>query len=418
MAENVPGQKSNISLIPAGLSTEDVKLKPQISLFRTLIESHYGNTLRLNEMTGKPEYWDEHSNQWKEWNDTNDAQMRAYFQENYGLYNPRMLDDALSIHFTAHTVNPVVNKLKSLEWDGKPRVEQFLHDVMKCADTPYIRECSRLIFAGGVHRAMEPGSKYDIMVVLTGEQGCGKSTIVRWLNMDDAFFKEIKTISGKEGIEALRGCWIGEMAELMAMTRMKETEAVKAYVTTQTDSYRPPYAKHVVTVPRRCCFIGTTNNQQFLTDKTGNRRFFPVDCSDSNVYELNKHEAEVKQYIEQAWAEAMQLYRDGNLQPYPKADIVKAIKEAQEAAIEDDYRIGLIEQFLMEYKSEIGDTTCVYDIWLNALGETERKPERKDSNAISQIMRDLGWQLTNRKVQTDYGRQRAFMRVDPFFPPE
>jgi predicted P-loop ATPase len=308
-------------------------------------------------------------------------------------------------------VNPLLDILEKLAWDGKPRVEQFLHDVMKADDTDYVRECSRLIFAGGIHRAYEPGCKFDDMIVLIGGQSAGKSTIVRWLNMDDSFFREIKTISGKEGIEAIRGVWIGEVAELMAMTRVKEAEAVKAYITSQEDSYRPPYAKHVQTIPRRCMFIGTTNNPQFLTDKTGNRRFYPVKCQ-SLAYRMYDNEEVVKEYIRQAWAEAVHLYKEGKLQPFAKKEVLEQIRAAQEAAMEDDWRQGAIEQYLDDQKKGNNATVTVVELWHNALNEPEEsKPTRKDSIEITQIIASIpGWIQGQNKVATKWGRQKYFRK--------
>jgi predicted P-loop ATPase len=330
------------------------------------------------------------------------------------MYSQAKLSDALMIYFNDHTVNPLLDILEKLEWDGKPRVEQFLHDVMKADDTDYVRECSRLIFAGGIHRAYEPGCKFDDMIVLIGGQSAGKSTIVRWLNMDDTFFREIKTISGKEGIEAIRGVWIGEVAELMAMTRVKEAEAVKAYITSQEDSYRPPYGKHVQTIPRRCMFIGTTNNPQFLTDKTGNRRFYPVKVQ-SYAYRMYEHEQEVKDYIRQAWAEAVHLYKEGRLQPFAKKEVLDQIRAAQEAAMEDDWRIGAIELYLEEQKKHSGATVSVIELWHNALSEPEEsKPSRKDSIELTQIISNIpGWIQLPNPVRTKWGRQKAF-RKDNF----
>lgn len=424
MAETLPGNKSEKSMI-AGLNQEDLKLKPTIRLFADLLESHFGpntnngfhGTLRYNEMTGKQEYRETATNTWKEWTDAQDSQTRAFFQSNYNLYNPRMLDDALVLHFQKNAVNPLLEILDKLEWDGKPRVHEFLHDVMKCDDTEYIRECSRLIFAGGVHRAYEPGCKFDDMIVLIGKQGGGKSTIVRWLNMEDRFFREIKTISGKEGIEAIRGVWIGEVAELMAMTRVKEAEAVKAYITSQADSYRPPYAKHVKTIPRRCSFIGTTNNPQFLTDRTGNRRFYPVQCK-VDGYELGKHETEVRAYIRQAWAEAVHMYKEGKLQPFARQELLDMIRAAQESAMEDDWRIGAIETYLGDIKNKPNDYVSVVELWHMALGEPEdSKPTRKDSIEITQIMLNMpGWYREEKAVRTRWGHQKIFRKRNPMFP--
>ena len=424
MAEETPGKKKK-SMIPEGMSQEDVKLKPSIQLFENLMNLHYGpnedngyrETLRYNEMTGKPEWLDVDADEWNEWTDVQESQLRAFMQSTYGIYNKNMLEDAIQIYFNNNRVNPVLDMLNRLKWDGKPRVEHALHDVMKCDDTPYIRECSRLIFAGGVNRAFRPGSKFDDMITLIGDQGSGKSTFVRWLNMDDRWFREIKTISGKEGIESIRGVWIGEVAELMAMTRVKESEAVKAYITSQEDAYRPPYAKHVITIPRRCCFIGTTNNPQFLSDKTGNRRFYPVQVN-VNGYALLDHEKEVREYISQAWAEAVKLYKDGNLQPFARKELIPEIRAMQTQALEDDWRIGAIEQYLEDMKKKPNEFVSVIELWHRALAMPEgTSPTRKDSIEISQIITSVpGWVNSEKRMRTPWGIQRVFEKRNNLFP--
>ena len=385
-------EKSTVSLVKEDVSAAGLQVKPTIDNFYRLIENHYGSNLRLNVMTGKPEYWDHRKKLWCEWTDAEESRMRAYFERQYSMYSQVKMTDAMLIYWNSHKVNPLTDLLESLVWDGKPRVENFLHEVMKADDNEYTRECSRLIFAGGIHRAYRPGCKFDDMIVLIGTQAAGKSTIVRWLNMEDQFFREIKTISGKEGIEAIRGVWIGEVGELMAMTRVKEAEAVKAYITSQEDSYRPPYQKNVQTIPRRCVFIGTTNNPQFLTDKTGNRRFYPVKVW-SFAYKLYNNEKAVREYIRQCWAEAVQLYKEDKLQPFAKAEVLEQIRAAQEAAMEDDWRIGAIEQYLNDSKPQQGATVSVIELWHRALGEPEEsKPTRKDSIEITQIISNIpGW---------------------------
>ena len=412
MAEE--GAKSEISLIPDG-DPKGLQIKPTIDNFYRLMTNHYGDSLRLNEMTGKPEFF--RNGEWREWTDTEESRMRSYFESTYSMYSQNKMTDALMIYFNNHKVNPLLEILDSLEWDGKPRVEQFLHDIMKCEDSEYIRECSRLIFAGGIHRAYRPGCKFDDMIVLIGGQGTGKSTITRWLNMEDQFYQEIKTIAGKEGIEAIRGVWIGEVSELMAMTRVKEAEAVKAYITSQKDSYRPPYQKNVQTIPRRCVFIGTTNNPQFLTDKTGNRRFYPVKVQ-SDGYKLLDNEEPVRAYIRQAWAEAVHLYKEGKLQPFAKKEVLQQIRAAQEAAMEDDWRIGQIEQYLADTKKAPNSTVSVIELWHRALNNPDEiKPTRKDSIEITQIIMNVpGWVACPNPISTTWGRQKAFKKVNMLFP--
>ena len=396
------------------MKAEGSKIVPTIERFTRVLEENYDGIIRLNEMTGKVEYCAD-GESWREWTDAQESGLRSWFQSSIGMYNAPMMQDAMNVFFESRKANPLLEILNSLQWDGVQRMEHFLHEVARVPDDRYHREVSRLLFAGGVWRAFKPGCKFDDVVVLTGSQGSGKSTIVRLLNMDDEYFREIKIITGKEGIEGLRGAWIAEMAELMAMTRVKETETVKAFITTQADSYRPPYARNVITIPRRCIFIGTTNNCQFLTDRTGNRRFYPVNVQSSGR-DILRRETEIREYIRQCWAEAVALYKAGKLQPFASFDLIDIFRQQQEGAMEDDWRIGAIEQYLMINKPRIGDTVSVIELWHRALNEPEEsKPQRKDSIEITQIMLQMAnWERAQRPMRSPiWGLQRVFVKISP-----
>ena len=158
----------------------------------------------------------------RRWTDTDTARAAQILETEYGLYSPQKLREALRIFFEERRMHPIREKLKRIQWDGTPRLEEFLPRWMKCEDTPYTREVSRLIFAGGIRRLYEPGCKFDTVPVLTGAQGSGKSTIVRWLAMEDEWFAEVTELEGRESIEQLTGAWVCEIAELLALTRVKE----------------------------------------------------------------------------------------------------------------------------------------------------------------------------------------------------
>jgi Predicted P-loop ATPase and inactivated derivatives len=219
------------------------------------------------------------------------------------------------------------------------------------------------------------------MPVLIGtKQGEGKSTLVRWLALRDEYFTEVNEFDGQRGIEAVEGAWICEVSELLAMTKAREQEAVKSYLTRLNDRYRMPFDKRVTDHPRQCVFIGTTNKEQFLTDKTGNRRFYPVKVNQSG-YDLFDHEAEIKDYIRQCWAEARVLYERGEMKPYADRRLIEEIRHQQNEATEDDYRVGLIQDYLVG-KREV----CALELWKNAIGNEFAKPSRKDSQEIGIIM--------------------------------
>lgn len=246
-------------------------------------------TMRFNILKGRPEIDrsdDPNVEQWENMSDADFSRLTYLYDNQFGGCNRNDLRDALNVFMSLHMVNPVVEMLNALpEWDGVNRIERFLPEIMQTEDTPYSHECSRLIFAGGIHRALRPGCKFDDVVVLVGSQGGGKSSIVRMLNVNDEWFRELGTVDGKEAVESISGGWIIEMSEMMAMTSVKEVECVKSFITRQTDNIRKAYGRFEDELPRRCCFIGTTNNHNFLTDKTGNRRFYPITVS-VDGYEL------------------------------------------------------------------------------------------------------------------------------------
>jgi predicted P-loop ATPase len=171
-----------------------------------------------------------------------------------------------------------------------------------------------------------------------------------------------------------------------------------------------PFDKRVTDHPRQCVFIGTTNKEQFLTDKTGNRRFYPVVVRQSG-YDLFDHEAECRAYIEQCWAEAKALFDADRIKPYANRDLLDTIRQHQDEAAEDDYRVGLISDYLATHTE-----VCILELWKCALKMNEySKPTKKDSNDISTILQSMdGWQKSNKpKRFQDYGVQKYWFKSEP-----
>lgn len=384
---------------------------PQLTIenFLSILENDplLKDYLLYNELSNAPECIS--SGEIRRWKDEDDSWLRGYIEQNYCIYSPQKLDDALRVRFNQRRYHPVREKIQSITWDGKPRIKRFLIEWLKVDDCPYSEEVSRLIFVGGIHRAFNPGCKFEDMAVLIGKkQGEGKSTIIRWLAMDDKFFREVNEIDGQRGVEAVEGGWICEVSELLALKRTKEVEAAKSYFSRQTDTYRKPYDKRVTENPRQCIFIGTTNTAEFLTDKTGNRRYYPVECNSSGR-DLFEHKAEIQEYIEQCWAEAYALYQKGELPPVLDKSILPEAQYRQESALEDDYRVGMVKAYL-DGKSE-GESVCIIELWQEALGESF-KPTRKDSNELALIMQSApGWiKVPSVQVTSRWGRQRCWIK--------
>ena len=361
----------------------------------------------LNELSMTPER--QINGEMQRWTDADDSWLRGYIERKYRIYSPPKLLDALETVWQAHRYHPIRDKIKSLTWNGRPRLKRMLIKWLHADDCPYSEEVSRLIFAGGIHRVFEPGCKFEDMAVLIGQrQGEGKSTFVRMLAMDDKFFREVNEIDGQRGSEAVEGAWICEVSELLALKRTKEVEAAKSYFSRQVDAYRRPFDRRVTELPRQCIFVGTTNNAQFLTDKTGNRRYYPVICQ-SDGRELFNRAEELKADIAQCWAEAYALYQRGEMPPFLDKSLIDDARWRQEDALEDDYRVGMIAKYLND--KQPGDTVCIIELWNRALGE-DFKPTRKDSTEIAAILQNMpGWKRCGNAWTQHWGVQKGWRKV-------
>ena len=221
-------------------------------------------------------------------------------------------------------------------------------------------------------------------------------------------------MEGQQAIEQLQGKWICEISELLALTKTKEQEAAKAYITRQVDSYRKPWDKNVTDMPRRCIFVGTANNSSPLSDRSGNRRYYPVEVH-SNGYDLFDHEQECRDYILQCWAEAREKYKAGKMPNFADRKLLKEYREAQENATQDDWRVGAIEDFL-DRKIE-GEYTCVRELCHRALSpnpDFPREPSLIESKDIGMILNKLpNWERCGTRRVGKYGKQKAWRKISP-----
>lgn len=363
--------------------------------------------IRYNLMTDTP------YNGPRKWQDADDAWLRNEIEKKYHIHSRDKLADAFHVILHRREYHPVRDMIDALEWDGKTRIYTFLTKWLKCDDTDYTREVSRLIFAGGIHRIYNPGCQFDDVAVLIGtKQGEGKSSFVRWLAMKDEYYAEVGEIDGQKGAEAIEGVWIAEFGELLAMARAKEQEAIKSYITRRSDHYRRPYARYATDVPRQNIFIGTTNRRAFVNDATGARRFYPI-VVNCNGYELHDKKPEIDEDIRQCWAEAKYLYDQGKLASCANKDLQVEIRAQQSEVIEDDYRAAEIEDYLLHRR--IGTLTCVKQLWVEALKMPEDRPiSTKDSRDIGIIMQNMkGWERAGNQSIPGFGKPKAWRKIAP-----
>lgn len=367
--------------------------------------------VHYNVMNMRPEIHNTTTGIISEWTDTDSAESERYIQTAYKLSQSDMHSKALRILFRRREYNPLRNLIESFEWDGFPRVESCLSEVLKVEDSPYAREVSRLIFAGGINRLYEPGCKFDAIPILIGAQGCGKTSFVEMLALNSNYYGFTGNLSGdQKAIEALSGLWFVEIAELAGF-RTADIESLKAFTTARFDRYRLPFDRNVSTLPRRCCFIGTTNSTSFLTDVSGNRRFFPVTVH-SDGYDILKNRDIIQTYITQCWAEARERYKTGcNMDPVPDAELIEEYRIHQAQATVEDWRIGIVEDYVKHIPA--GRPVCTKEIFQRALyPDSTREQSKRDSIEIGQIMDSLSClqKLDRRTYTQSYGQQWCWVR--------
>ena len=267
-----------------------------------------------------------------------------------------------------------------------------------------------MIFYGGISRLYSHGCKFDYMPILIGEQGTCKSTLVSWLAMNTNSYREVLTIEGKEGAELLRNAWICEFSELLAMVRSREVESMKAYITREIDTFRPAYGKHVIDVPRHCIFIGTTNNYEFLIDKTGNRRYLPIEIN-TNKGELYRQEDAIKKCVLECWREAKYLMDNGELYLTIPNQYDDIIEQHRLQATEDDPQEGLISQYLSDKK--IGDKVCGLEIHVEVFNDLAKNYRSVQARNISNLMRRFPeWSKSKTSARLEkYGTQRYWTKI-------
>lgn len=364
--------------------------------------------------------------------DSDDAELRLYLERCYGVTNKGNITDGLTISVRANSYHPVRDYLDAVEWDGEERLDTLFIDLFGAADTPYTRAVTRKAFCAAVARIYNPGCKYDYVPVIIGDQGIGKSTVLARMG-GDWFSDSVTTLVGKEALESIQGSWLIELGELASL-RKADVDAVKHFIAKKEDRFRVAYGKRVEHFPRRCVFFGTTNEEDFLRDVTGNRRFWVLNCK-GGVGSLKWYEYLTPVTVAQLWAEAKEKLAQGEPLYLAEEGLEDEARLIQDKHLEKDERSGLIIEYLnrllpanwddldtgqrrlwlADEKNEgtvERERVCILEIWAECLGKDPNNIERKDSFSMGRVMKALReWQPYGGTLKfRNYGDQKAYIR--------
>lgn len=350
---------------------------------------------------------------------------QLYMSETYHIDNKQRTQDAIDAACIRNKHNPLIEWLDSLSWDGVERIDALLHRYLGCEMSEYNAAVMRLVMLGAVARAFEPGCKFDICMVLAGRQGIGKSRFAQMLaHNDEWYLSGIRDIGGgsTRSVEELLGKWIVEIPELSSF-KGRSLEAIKAYITNTADTYRAAYSRTSETYERTCVFIGSTNEANFLTDKTGNRRFLIVKCGlPRNTVSPALFDDAAADDIAQAWAEAVHIYRTERPALVLPPDLMDEAERMQEAYMVDEPLIGIVGNLLDEKLEQANPLRPnLTRVTVAEMQEriAESSPElirgmstRQVTAALHAIMTNdmRGWTRSDKKVRVrGKGVQRCYM---------
>lgn len=398
--------------------------------------------IRFNELTGAIEVegelpWDRPN---KYWRDADEAQLYIYVTNTYDVqFAESRFSKALTRAVDGRRFNPLRDYLRGLpDWDGVPRVDTLLVDYLGAEDTPYVRAVTRKTLIGAVQRVLEPGCKFDTVLVLDGKPGIGKSTLLRKLG--GKWFSDSLSLADtrdKTAAEKLQGVWIMEIGEMQG-TRKADVDIMKGFLSRQVDEYRAAYGRVVERHPRTAIICGTTNSTTgFLRDTTGNRRFWPVFVEGGGRLSVWDMTEEVRAQI---WAEAAAYTASGE-DSFLDAEMEKEAAKAQQAALEYDEREGQVVDYLdtllpedwyhwdfnkrvdyfqqrdvLDPKEQEGvmqrTKVSAMEIFCECFGRPKNAWKRQDGYEIAAIMARLPeWERSiERERIKDYGRQRLYKR--------
>lgn len=349
--------------------------------------------------------------------DEDATEVAAYIgqPETYGVSaKPAAVAEVIQAIASQLTFHPVRTYLDALTWDNRERIGSDLVTWLGAEPANYTSRALLMTLVSAVARTYSPGCKVDTMLVLEGPQGAGKTRVTRELFGAQWYAEATESPGAKDFFQAIQGRWGIEIGEMESFTKA-EVGKIKQAITAQQDTFRASYARFARSYPRRCVFVGTTNEDQYLRDPTGGRRFLPVRVSAIDV-------KNVIAARDQLWAEAVHLYRNG----FDYWTLPATAHDEQEARYQADVWEDTIRAWLKGSMSESAYPSgwdylptlnrvraCqLTEVLACALKLDSGRQDMQAQKRAAHAMRRLGWE--RRQERRDGGRASIWYPRVPF----
>lgn len=373
--------------------------KSLLNVLVVLTESpEWAGQIRRNDFTGQI------TSQWRPWDsrgeapwtDVDDIQLVCWLRERHHTeFAKSMVVDAVIGAAGVNSYHPVRDYLSGTHWDG--RVRHLFHDYFGADLTPYTEAIGRKWLISAVARVMRPGCKVDTVPILEGPQGVGKSRGLQALASKAWFGDSFLDPRSKDAHTAMSGKWIWELGELTSL-RTGDVNAVKAFISQETWRGRKAYARHDIDLDRQTVFAGTTNDDEYLVDSTGNRRFWPVACGRINVDAIYRDR-------DQIWAEAFARYQSGEPWFVDTPYLREACEaEAAKRMVTDPWQV-MVSGWLGTVDLTRG--VRIEAVMRTCLGLDTHRLDQATMKRVASVLRALG--LERRKVRVVEGPEWRYV---------
>lgn len=376
-------------------------------LFGLISYNLFSNEIEFN----RPAPWHINGVGGRYWQDSDSIMLKLWVAEHtHFTAHTSVFNEAVVAASLMHPVDPPKAWLNSLQWDGRPRLDTWLHRYMGAKDDPYTRTIGRCTLMAFVARQFSPGAKFDHMLILEGEQGTGKTEAVKILggyyDESQKWYADIQIDpSAKDTVQGLQGVGIAEASEL-EFNNKHDVAGIRRFLTITTDKIRLPFHKTFSHLPRRSIFIGTFNPEHgsgYLKDKTGNRRFWPVYTNRIDRDALLRDRG-------QLFAEACARYKAGEQFHITDANVQALAKAEQNKRVDGDPWDEVLENWLATCPEDTVITTehlATHVLFMPMSRVTEREVKR-----LRQAMGSMGYELVS-KYSKEHRKTIRQWVIDP-----
>lgn len=315
---------------------------------------------------------------------------------------------AMDVVAQNHAYNPVIDYFEQCEsnWDGKNRIDIFFQTFLGAEERQEIHWIAHWFFSGAVAKVYNPFTKFDLVLDLVGGQGAGKTTLLQKIAPLELYTDQFNSFTEKDDFSAMKKAVIVNDDE-MTVTNKTSFESLKKFITLQEFEYRKAYARESERFHKKFLLTRTTNEVNYLKDKTGERRFMPILVDKKNqilhpVSDLNQ------EYIDQLWGEAVHLYKNGEISLHPTKEQEEVMEEYRHSfmysdEVEDELDILLANKF--KDRTFIASSEIAFEL----TGSSNLVSNRKLANKITYLMvNQFGFEKTNGRLNGK--KTRGFKR--------